>query len=594
MNTETAMNRTFLSNKSGLKKYAKKSFTDSSNIGKHQNSIIIKQNILLNHFPTLNKKYGQLEPNDIKQFYKKINNIILYIDIFSFIADFFVVTALYFNHFDYNKHGYKTNKSDNILRFICLFISISIVLSLIIRYVFYKQFQNIKFMLSLRAKVPSQKTKYIKLLAEIIVHLIQPYPYLSCNFSLEILGYDVTYSLDMILFSLSIIRLYVIFKIIKVYNLYTNSRSQKINLFFGNKNIWTFLYRTNLKSNSFTTLALIFSILVLAGSYLFKVYENYQQDEDSSDFGNFFNCLWFIAQTNVNLGYGDYVPDTLVGRIIAGVVCMSGVFLKSLFTVSMLMFILVIDENEKKAYSEINLLYKKEEINNGYNIYFNNYIKSKFSILLGQFKKRNLMDNIHIKIGNKIIKEKYYLRLLASMKIPLTLSEFCNFIKTQWEPQAEDTIEWYKDRIDICHNFNDFICDNIHQYQNDVLNCFITNTKMVNLVSFIFLCGNMFPVESHNDVKGDNIVSLKQFEKKIKEFHLTFNERRIYTKDNNIHNENDKKRCSLFTNSFDTREQVKDNNFDDGELTSKDELNISDIYETESSYSINNKSNYSD
>ena len=72
MNTETAMNRTFLSNKSGLKKYAKKSFTDSSNIGKHQNSIIIKQNILLNHFPTLNKKYGQLEPNDIKQFYKKI------------------------------------------------------------------------------------------------------------------------------------------------------------------------------------------------------------------------------------------------------------------------------------------------------------------------------------------------------------------------------------------------------------------------------------------------------------------------------------------------------------------------------------------
>ena len=301
----------------------KKSFTDSSNIGKHQNSIIIKQNILLNHFPTLSTKYGQLEPNEIKSFYKKINNIILYIDIFSFLADFFVVTTLYFNHFEYNKHGYKTNKSDNILRFICLILSILVVISLIIRYFFYKQFQNIKFMLSLRAKVPSQKTKYIKLLAEIIVHLIQPYPYLSCNFSLEILGYDVTYSLDMILFSLSIIRLYVIFKIIKVYNLYTNSRSQKINLFFGNNNIWTFLYRTNLKSNSFITLALIFSILVLAGSYIFKVFENYQLDENSSDFGNFFNCLWFIAQTNVNLGYGDYVPDTLVGRIIAGVVCMS-------------------------------------------------------------------------------------------------------------------------------------------------------------------------------------------------------------------------------------------------------------------------------
>ena len=60
MNTETAMNRTFLSNKSNLKRFNKKSFTDSSNVGKHQNSIIIKQNILLNHFHYLNKKYGQL------------------------------------------------------------------------------------------------------------------------------------------------------------------------------------------------------------------------------------------------------------------------------------------------------------------------------------------------------------------------------------------------------------------------------------------------------------------------------------------------------------------------------------------------------
>ena len=83
----------------------------------------------------------------------------------------------------------------------------------------------------------------------------------------------------------------------------------------------------------------------------------------------------------------------------------------------------------KKDFSEIKLLYKKEEINNGYNIYFNNYIKSKFSILLGQFKKKGLMDNIYIKIGNKKIKEKYYLRLLECMKIPLTLTEFYNFIK---------------------------------------------------------------------------------------------------------------------------------------------------------------------
>ena len=526
----------------------------------------------------------------------------LYIDIFSFIADFLVVTTLYFNHFEYNKHGYKSNNSDNLLRFICLGISILVVFSILIRYRIYKEYKNIKFMMSLKASVPSQRIKILRLSSEILCHIIQPYPYLSCNFEIEILGNNITYSLDMILFSLSIIRLYVLFKIIRVYNSYTNTRSQKINQFFGNKNIWTFLYRTNLKSNSFKTLALIFSIILLAGSYLFKVYENYQKDEKSSDFGNFFNCLWFIAQTNLNLGFGDYVPDTLIGRIIAGIVCMSGVFLKSLFTVSMLMFILVVDENEKKAFAEINLLYKKEEINNGYNIYFNNYIKSKFSKFLGQYKKQNLMDSLQMKIGNKIIKEKYYLRLLASMKIPLTLTEFCNFVKTQWEPQAEDTIEWYKERIDTCHNFNDYICDNIHQYQNDVLNCFVANNKMVNLVSFIFLCGNMFPIESHNDVKGDNLVSIKNFEKKVKEFNLTFNERRnVNSEYNNYHNYNDKRRRSLFVFSFDKRgDSYRDKGIepiefvsDNGDTNELDEY-ISDAYESEISGSVNNRSNYSD
>ena len=55
--------------------------------------------------------------------------------------------------------------------------------------------------------------------------------------------------------------------------------------------IYGHFYRTNLKSNSFITLALIFSIIVLACSYIFKIFANFQKDEKSTDFGNFFNCF---------------------------------------------------------------------------------------------------------------------------------------------------------------------------------------------------------------------------------------------------------------------------------------------------------------
>jgi hypothetical protein len=100
---DTYLNKSNLSNKSNLKKFTKKSFTDTSN-GKIQNSIEIKQSILLNHYPELSKIFGQMTSNEIKVLYKKFGNIILYIDVFSFVADLIVVTWLYFNHFDYNKN----------------------------------------------------------------------------------------------------------------------------------------------------------------------------------------------------------------------------------------------------------------------------------------------------------------------------------------------------------------------------------------------------------------------------------------------------------------------------------------------------------
>ena len=49
---------------------------------------------------------------------------------FHLLQIFKLFPALYFNHFEYNKHGYKPNNSDNFLRFIYLGISILVVFSL--------------------------------------------------------------------------------------------------------------------------------------------------------------------------------------------------------------------------------------------------------------------------------------------------------------------------------------------------------------------------------------------------------------------------------------------------------------------------------
>ena len=347
-------------------------------LNKKSHSIEIKIQILIKQIKKLKYVFENMTPEQVKSLYKQLSNYLIIIDSFCFFADLLVVTWLYFNHFKYNSHSYKLNKSDNIQRIICLIISIIVIFSLILRYIIHRKYQNVKFILSLRPTIPPQQIKYYKLLIEIFCHSLQPFPGVACNFKTRVLGNEINYSLDMILFTLSILRLYVIFKIIKIYNTYTNSRGQKINGLFGNTMIWTFLYRTNLKNNGFLTIAIIFLIIVFGISYIFKVFENYQTDESTNEFGNYFNCLWFIIQSITILGFGDLTPSTVIGRIISGIICILGIGIQSLFTVTMVMFIFFIEENEQKAFNEINLLYKKEEKKNNYSIYFNQYIKNKF------------------------------------------------------------------------------------------------------------------------------------------------------------------------------------------------------------------------
>ena len=74
-------------------------------------------------------------------------------------------------------------------------------------------------------------------------------------------------------------------------------------------------------------------------AFLFKVLENYQQLESASPLGNICNCYWFILQTMTTVGLGDYVPETLIARIMAVIVSVVGLLLQSLLMVSITLFI---------------------------------------------------------------------------------------------------------------------------------------------------------------------------------------------------------------------------------------------------------------
>ena len=157
------------------------------------------------------------------------------------------------------------------------------------------------------------------------------------------------------------------------------------------------------------------------------------------------------------------------------------------------------------------------------------------------------MQRVSLDNEMRVLKEKYYLRAIKTTKIPLTFSDFVNFINKQWEPKAQETMEWWRERGEVYLSFLTYLCDNIDDYLNEVTNFYITNTKLLNLVLFMYLCGPIIPIGNKNEIRGDRTVTIADLEKKIKEFHLKFYDKKIIPTSHNPYMQ------GLFPAGFDDR-----------------------------------------
>ena len=454
------------------------------NNSKIKDPLKFRKSILFNQYPSLKSTFKDSNMEQLMINYLKIKKTLMFLDIFCLIMNIIVVLWLFFNHFEYNKHNFTCTQGDNIQRIICFGFSMLVIISLTIRYIIHKKYQFLKYLLTLRISFPKPTIDFKNLLIEVICHIIQPYPFLNSNMTITSgdFGDEVIYSLDMFLCVLSFIRFYTVLKIVKIYNGYSNSRGEKINNFYGNSSTFLFLFRTNLINYGFFILLLIFIIIALICSICLKIFEDYNSQR-KTDFSYYFNALWYILQALINIGFGDFSPHTVLGRLITAFACLLGIFLQSLFIISMFLFIMFSNENESKAYAEINLLYDKEKKNSEYNIYFKNLVKYKFRKLFNKNEKGSpltLMQRVSLDNEMRVLKEKYYLRAIKTTKIPLTFSDFVNFINKQWEPKAQETMEWWRERGEVYLSFLTYLCDNIDDYLNEVTNFYITNTKLLN------------------------------------------------------------------------------------------------------------------
>lgn len=235
------------------------------------------------------------------------------IDIIVVIFDLVIIFVLYYDHFAYVENNYLLTNTNNIIRKSLLALTMLNAGLLTIRYVLKIKVERVWNELNHLDDTPkleincmsSKKNKkyIIYLIIEILIHIIQPYPYVNIEFHLVVIRKNVIYTLNAILFIFCLTRVYLIYKIIRYWNIYSSRRAKNYMRLYclnseDNKKYGTFLFliRSNLEFRGFLCLIFISASTVFLYSLIFKVTE-YTIYDVTNPFHTMYNSLWYVFQT---------------------------------------------------------------------------------------------------------------------------------------------------------------------------------------------------------------------------------------------------------------------------------------------------------
>jgi len=219
---------------------------------------------------------------------------------------------------------------------------------------------------------------------------------------------NLVYRVNDILVVFIFLRAYFIMKHILSLSIYKTSRASRICRMFGEKIRDIFAIRSFFQDNPVTFLLSLYIFWILYFSYSLRITERIfivppiakQLKIFYPNFNGISNCLWCIFITMMTVGFGDYYPITILGKVIIYLAAFIGVILNSLVTVAFFKS-LEFSTNENKVYillERLRIGHKIEEMNKE----IVKLIMYKFVI---QCKIKNSTDLFEKSKLNKIIEE---------------------------------------------------------------------------------------------------------------------------------------------------------------------------------------------
>jgi len=162
--------------------------------------------------------------------------------------------------------------------------------------------------------------------------------------------------LDLFLTSLIPLRVYLLFRYFSFYSSWADDRAEKICNECSTLGGISFAIKAELKERPFTMVGVLMILSIMIFGYALRNVEvAFMQNRPENKFQDWtyeWNGFWCIIITILTVGYGDFYPQTHVGRIIAVVACLWGTFLISLIVLSLNISV-EFTSQESKSYDEL-------------------------------------------------------------------------------------------------------------------------------------------------------------------------------------------------------------------------------------------------
>lgn len=175
-------------------------------------------------------------------------------------------------------------------------------------------------------RLAMSRDRMLKITAELLIYAIHPIPG-NYDFQWTTLDHDThrVYSVIVpvdVIFSIPMfLRLYLVCRVMMLHSrLFTDASSQSLGALNRIHFNFKFIFKSLMTLHPEYVLAVLMMSSFVIASWLLRACEMYHDEVHA----NFFNSMWLIAITFLSVGYGDIVPNSYCGRMIAVLTGMFG------------------------------------------------------------------------------------------------------------------------------------------------------------------------------------------------------------------------------------------------------------------------------